>query len=444
MTERLLVHRVVRSDYGLVDVLSLSEPGQMRGLTQVAFGFLWLFVFTVAWENLIVLPGVGTIGKVLGAGAFGIGLLAIIDKGHLRRLSSLHALMASFVVWGAFTLLWTTAPDRTREEVGTYFQLLLMVWILHEIASTDGARRKLMSAYVLGSYVSSVFTFLAFQSGATAHYHRYAAQGFNPGDLGLMLVLSVPFGFYLSATEANSVLLWVYRLHPLITSAAILLTAARGALIDLFISMLIIPLSFHRWNLAQKVSLGLIMAACIPAALLFVPVTSWQRFGTIGHELTSGNLNERRDIWKAGLDVFRSHPIEGVGVNAFAPTVQRVLGTPRQMRHTSSEVVELVAHNTFVSVLVEEGLIGFVLFVLILISLWQGALRLDRARRNVWVVVLLVWTVGVMELTWEYRKPTWLMFGLLAAAITSAKAASINSSRRLIPEFATHRHSGVQ
>jgi hypothetical protein len=33
----------------------------------------------------------------------------------------------------------------------------------------------------------------------------------------------------------------------------------------------------------------------------------------------------------------------------------------------------------------------------------------------------LTWTIGVSALTWEYRKPTWLLFGLLAAHVYSRR-----------------------
>jgi hypothetical protein len=35
--------------------------------------------------------------------------------------------------------------------------------------------------------------------------------------------------------------------------------------------------------------------------------------------------------------------------------------------------------------------------------------------RAVWLSVMLTWTLGVMTLTWEHRKPTWVIFSLIAA-----------------------------
>jgi O-antigen ligase len=437
--ERQATFRLSRGPSGVIGVISLQRPGAMRGLSWVAFLFLWLFVFSIAWENILIIPSIGTAGKLLGVAAFAIGLLAVIDKGHVRNLAVLHALMGAFVIWGSFTYFWTTYPDRTKEEVLTYFQLLLMVWLIREIASSELSQRRLMSAYVLGTYVSSALTFQSFLDGTAAHYHRYAAEGFNPGDLALMLVLSIPFAIYLASDEKYGILRWLYRLHLAVTTAAILLTAARGAVIDLGFALLIIPLSYSRWNIKQQLAFGMIMILGAITAAVVIPQSSWTRLGSISQEVSSGTLNERRVIWKAGFDVFRSHPIQGIGVNTFAPTVQRALGAPRQLRNsTPNEIVELVAHNTFISVLVEEGLIGFVLFVLILAGLWQGASTLRTPEKRLWMIVLLVWTVGVMELTWEYRKPTWLLFGLLAASITAVRpkgrpvSAAYRRSRSLL------------
>jgi O-antigen ligase len=73
------------------------------------------------------------------------------------------------------------------------------------------------------------------------------------------------------------------------------------------------------------------------------------------------------------------------------------------------------AHNTFLSVLVELGIVGALLLFALLASVLCSALRAGYLERCLWITLLLTWTVGVSALTWEYRKPTWLLFGLAAA-----------------------------
>jgi hypothetical protein len=35
------------------------------------------------------------------------------------------------------------------------------------------------------------------------------------------------------------------------------------------------------------------------------------------------------------------------------------------------------------------------------------------AERALWSVMLAVWAVGITTLTWEHRKPGWLLFALI-------------------------------
>jgi O-antigen ligase len=77
--------------------------------------------------------------------------------------------------------------------------------------------------------------------------------------------------------------------------------------------------------------------------------------------------------------------------------------------------IAIVAHNSFFSVLVELGILGFLVFFLLVVSLFYSALSLPVAERCLWVILLLVWCIGVSSLTWEYRKPTWFLFALLTA-----------------------------
>ena len=60
----------------------LSAPRGGQLLTSTAFAFLVLFVFAIPLENALVLPGVGTFGRLVGLAAFAVGIFAVIEKGH--------------------------------------------------------------------------------------------------------------------------------------------------------------------------------------------------------------------------------------------------------------------------------------------------------------------------------------------------------------------------
>ena len=84
-------------------------------------------------------------------------------------------------------------------------------------------------------------------------------------------------------------------------------------------------------------------------------------------------------------------------------------------------MVALVAHNSFISVMVEQGIIGLSIFLALFLSLFIRSLHMSGPVRSLWIISLLTWSVGVMDLTWEYRKPTWFLFGMIAAISVSPK-----------------------
>jgi hypothetical protein len=60
------------------------------------------------------------------------------------------------------------------------------------------------------------------------------------------------------------------------------------------------------------------------------------------------------------------------------------------------------------------------LFGLLLVTVALFAWMLGPSERALWFTVLAVWVAGVSTLTWEQRKPTWLIFGLISTAWATA------------------------
>jgi O-antigen ligase len=380
----------------------LVGTNRHSGLDRLAFAFLWLMVFAIPWQNAVMVPGVGTIARLIGALAGVLGIFAIIESQGIRLPSLGHVLTTLFVLWGAASYCWTLDPEETLVAAGSSIQLLVMVWLIWELASRQRDQRRLMQAYVLGTYVSGIDTvYRYFFHLESKLVNRYTSTGFNPNDLALFMALSIPVSYYL-AIQSKGLTAWVYRAQLILAGTTILLTASRDGLLASLVAVAIVPLTFARLTWPQRIANILTVAVLVCSGLLFVPAASWKRLSTIPEELSQGTLNERRLVWDAGKEVFRIHPFQGVGAGAFAQRVGRTLGAePR------------VAHNTFLSVLVEEGVIGFGLFCALIGVLGVSAYQMPPLAQKLWVVTLGVWVVGVCGATWEREKPTWLFFSLL-------------------------------
>src|SRR5215471_261736 len=413
---------------------SLNEAEELSGIGKLAFVSLWLLVFAIPWEDAITISDFGTSARLIGVVTIVLGFLAILEKGTLRRPAAGHLVMGLFVTSAAFTYLWSLYPEGTLNQTVTYIQLLALVWLIWELSPQVEQQKRLMQAYILGTFVSGIDTIYRFVSHQESAYQRYAGAGLDANDLGLMMALSIPVSYFLLLQEKGP-MVWVYRLQIVLAGTTIFLTASRGATLASLVALAIVPLTQTRLTTRQRIAVLLTIALLIVGVLLFVPASSWERLSTAPDELTHGTLTGRKIIWKAGWEIFREHPYVGIGANAFRLVVCRVLTEPIRLDDPVS--VAPPAHNTFLSVLVEEGVMGFAIFCAMLAVLALSLRALPKFPQKLWIVCLGVWVVGVSSLTWEMRKPTWFFFGLLLAQCGSM-TKEWSTARVDAPDLAQH------
>ena len=411
-----------------------SGTEQLSTLGKFAFGSLWLLVFAMPWEDAITIPGFGTSVRLIGMVTLGLGALAIFERGKLRKPAIGHIVIALFVVLAVLSFLWSLYPEGTLIEAFSYVQLFTMVWLIWELVPGVQEQMHLMRAYVFGTFVSGIDTCYLFLSHQESVYQRYAGAKLDANDLGLIMALSIPMSYYL-LIQNHGRMVWVYRVQLILAGTTILLTASRGATLATVVALTIIPLTQARLGGRQKVALLLTVILLLGGILYFVPETSWERLATVPAEFEQGTFTGRTIIWKAGWEIFRAHPFFGIGANAFRVMVSRELAEPIRMGEADPAPP---AHNTFFSVLVEQGVLGFAVFCGILGALAVSLKGMPPFPQRLWIVSLAVWVVGVSSLTWEMRKPTWFFFGLLMA-----QCGSIPQMRRDAKGFARPRHSGI-
>jgi O-antigen ligase len=283
-----------------------------------------------------------------------------------------------------------------------------MVFILWDLLMTREAFHTALQVYVAGAYVVFGNTIANYFAGTTSHWERFSAEGTNPDDLGIVLALGIPVALYLagrkSAAPGGFLLKWANYAYIPASLLGIALSGSRTALIAAMPGLLFGLVSITRVSVWAKGALAALFVAAAFFITPLVPQASLQRLGTTGTEVMQGTWSGRLDIWGQGIDSLAEHPFIGVGSNMFR----------------SVNVEGKVAHNSFLSILVELGLVGFGLFAFILLIVFTQAARQPRWDALFWFSTLAIWAIGAFALTWEYRKPTWLFLSL---AIVSAALA---------------------
>jgi O-antigen ligase len=384
------------------------ESGKVL-LDRAAWVLLWLFVFAIPWEKSLWVPGVGTFTRLLGMVAFAAGLLAAFERRAFRFPNLALALAAVWVLWSAATWFWSLDRYVTSVRAVTRVELLAMLWLIWELCRGAARQSQLIEAYVAGAVAASVMTFARYALHIQTYWRRYAAAGFDPNDFGLVLALSIPMALYL-ALESRDWRAWLYRGAALASGCAIVLTASRSGLIATFVAFAFAICTWRRAGTAQRISTAVLFVVLLLAPVRLAPAPQRSRLATIPSEVSQGTFHDRTRIWKSGLKAFKGHLLLGVGAGAYPEAVRPWMGRP------TVPGFQYVAHNTYLSVLVETGAVGFGLYSLMLAVLAVFIWTMPPAERALWGVAAAVWAVGVSTLTWEQYKPGWLIMALIATA----------------------------
>lgn len=176
----------------------------------------------------------------------------------------------------------------------------------------------------------------------------------DPNDLGLLFVACIPMSAYLSSRGG---VLGLRRLFwwgvTAILVYGVYLTDSRGALLAL-----LAVLGTYIWQRKGMLVAGVLGGMAV-AVLLALP----SRFSEIDAEEASAQ--GRVESWYEGLQMFRGHPLFGVG--------------PEQY----TDYNPLTAHNSFVLILAETGIIGYTLWLAFVLycfrMMWVGSRRVDTS-----------------------------------------------------------------
>jgi len=163
---------------------SLVGAEETSVLSRLAFTSLWLLVFAMPWEDAITISGFGTGVRLIGMVAVGFGVLAIIERGKIRRPAAGHIVMGLFVLLAALSYMWSLYPEGTLTQTYSYIQLFAMVWLIWELAPRVRDQMRLMQAYVLGTFVSGIDTIYLFLSHQESVYHVMRALDWMPMTWG--------------------------------------------------------------------------------------------------------------------------------------------------------------------------------------------------------------------------------------------------------------------
>ncbi|MFW5782051.1 MAG: O-antigen ligase family protein [Candidatus Muiribacteriaceae bacterium] len=346
------------------------------GLILIAYNTMWGFAAVLFTANLFN-PSVRiAFVNIYVSNALIIITVAfmILDRllGRREKLNHtpLELPLMLFTIFAIVTLNMDTLSIQLKRIMAYTIFTLSFLMTVNLINSRKQLNRVLDLMYyatLAGSiYIIYTFIFLRFRGSVMRGFGNFV----NPNAAGEYLILVLPIIIYYAVKRQNL----LYRLGIPVMVFALVATVSRAAIVSLVLAFVVINTFFKKnyWYF-----LGTVLFII---ALLFYPPVYSRLMNIIN--FTDNSLLARVTLWTDALRQFSQNYIVGVGAGNFFGSA-----LPFDAKTFNG------AFNQFLTVLVEMGVIGFVLYLWTTVTLFISNLQAlfknkDRYLKNIALSVL--------------------------------------------------------
>lgn len=246
---------------------------------------------------------------------------------------------------------------------------------------------------------------------------RAAGFFFDPNYFAAYLAAAATLGLACATFVTSRKLRGLLIVAAAAYSIALVATLSRGGLLALAAGLLTV--AFVRSRKAGVVALCLLVLLFI----LAYPLFSDARFGESGTMAGVGLTTQlesagRIGTWLAGIDLFWSSPVFGVGFG----------------QYVEASSAGIAPHNWYIGVLAEGGIVGFGLWMLLIGAMLRSLRRTSHPAQTIGYAVIATWLVASLFLdTPRFYRPTGLVLFAVAAAL----------SANWLPRISTRSGAGI-
>ena len=283
--------------------------------------------------------------------------------------TSLEIPIALFVIAGAIGI--AVSPDHIG-ALGLYrayfIEPIVLFYMAVDLLRTRNDFRIVLAGFVggstlfaianLGAWVIALATSVDIDLG-----NAPKALYTSPNSVAMFLepAICLAAGFALYSDDRRDRIAGLVCLPLLL--ASLMATLSRAGMLTLAVLAIVAVLTMR----SLRLKLGLLGVLALSAlATLQIPFVAKRLANQFDPSYPYNTFEGRLQIWSDTLHMLRDHPIFGAGLRGYATVMKPYVTTPKGL-------AELYAHNIFLSMWVEIGLLGLAAFVIILaMLLWRG------------------------------------------------------------------------
>ena len=287
----------------------------------------------------------------------------------------------STIRWCLAVIIMILAALKPIDQKGTMRIMLLFsmvhvaaTWVLYFVPTLYERLYRLWGNWPVGTERN----FQVYRAGITNNYARNTI-GQIPALFLMAALIIVILIKSDRMTKTEMALLITVAIIAAITFGSLLLTAKRTGILFGTAAILLgtVTYRYKKIRIARFAGLGIVVLLLLLAASRFSAPLQLiiNRFIELGKDTSTTN---RIKMWKLALEMFARHPVIGNGWESFKYEYYLRLST-----RTGGLYDYLDAHNVYLQVLAETGILGFSLFMTCIGTTFLITYRILRARDRI-------------------------------------------------------------
>lgn len=376
-------------------------------------------------ELLPSIPLFDTILPLLGAITV-VGFLFTLKSGSSVKpisISPVHLFGLLFIIWMFITNPQAAWSGPSRNWTFTFIQLWVLMLLSSNLFDTSKKQMALMWIFSIIAIVSAFYAITTGNIDVSEELTR-RSRGFtdNANAAARYFTVAMVFLSYLRSVSINPFQRTITLIGTIITYVGVFFTVSRTGIVLLFAAQVILFLfqakGRQRFWLIFVGVLGLLIVWLFAAS-------AFQIIETIIPAVAQGSdtMGLRYALWEAGWKMFQDKPLTGVGIGMFEWVLPYYGQGVEILRNRS-----IWAHNTYIQILSETGIIGFLLFMGMFLSTFSNFIRArfkgayeNEAKKEIWLIVFIVMLLGGITKSDHADKLTWMIMGISALFYNQAQ-----------------------
>jgi O-antigen ligase len=361
-----------------------------------------------------------TFGKAAAAALVLIWMVYVgLTRTPIVKLNRLSATMAAVIVLLTVGLAQTRAlPGSSIEPYIGSTTLLVIVHVLWTVARPSelvGVLR--LSALVFLLIVPAGVLF----GGSIAETSGLRNTGFggNPNVWAMTLIVGVGPAIASFAAESSRWLRWLGPVLAVATAVALAATVSRAGILAfvMLFPLLFIIMYRQRWLVMAALAVSVVAVPyLVDLDLIFERFSSFVDATELEMD---GSVRDRALLQAYAIQAFQENPVFGMGTASFTSEV----------RYLSSGTQNTIAHNAYLQLLAEHGVVGGVVYATMYAvlgwMLWDAWRRAYSERLRLLVIGFVVSYIGypIMNLAdngFEHA-PSYYILGMAVALFYAAR-----------------------